>query len=329
VRFIVLVVAACAALPGLASAATITVCSSGCKYTRLQSAINAAQPGDTILLRAGQTFVGNFLLPAKSNSSTAYITIRSDAPDASLPNATTRLVPAGRSGANTSSAALARLVGVGGTAKSLPVVRTAAGAHHYKLMFLDIDGAAQQGYETIVAVGTDKTDTPPHHIVFDRVYVHGHPTKGQKRGIALNGGSTDILNSYIADIKAANADSQAIGGWNGKGPYRIINNYVEGSGENIMFGGSRHPGAIRFWQRPDPRRPRRRAPPVRSRRARTISRSWRSRSHRPRKSTPCHPPRLRRPPRPAIRFSSRGAAAAARSNIASITARPRAASRST
>jgi len=201
-------------------------------------AVNAAQPGDTILLRAGQTFVVNLLLPAKSSSSTAYITIRSDAADTSLPNASTRLVPSGRSGANTSSSLLAHLVGVGGTAKTLPVIRTAPGAHHYKLMFLDIDGAAQEGWETLVALGTDKADTPPHDIVFDRVYVHGHATKGQKRGIALNSSSTDILNSYIADIKAANADSQAIGGWNGKGPFRIVNNYVEGAGENIMFGGA-------------------------------------------------------------------------------------------
>jgi hypothetical protein len=238
VRFVVAITTAIAAVPALATAATITVCSSGCAYSSVQLAVNAAQPGDTVLLRAGQTFVVNLLLPAKSSSSTAYVTIRSDTADTSLPNATTRLVPSGRSGANTSSSLLAHLVGVGGTAKTLPVVRTAPGAHHYKLMFLDIDGKAQEGYETLVAIGTDKADTPPHHIVFDRVYVHGHPTKGQKRGIALNGGSTSILNSYIADVKAANADSQAIGGWNGKGPYQIINNYVEGSGENIMFGGA-------------------------------------------------------------------------------------------
>ena len=87
-------------------------------------------------------------------------------------------------------------------------------------------------------MGTDKADTPPHDIVFDRVYVHGHATKGQKRGIALNGGSTDVLNSYIADIKSASYESQALAGWNGAGPYRIVNNYIEAAGENVMFGGS-------------------------------------------------------------------------------------------
>ncbi|MEO8338043.1 MAG: hypothetical protein ABI664_23920, partial [bacterium] len=31
---------------------------------------------------------------------------------------------------------------------------------------------------------------------------------------------------------------QAIAGWNGPGPFKIVNNYLEGSGENIMFGGA-------------------------------------------------------------------------------------------
>jgi hypothetical protein len=226
------------ACPFGASAATLRVCKSGCTYTTLQPAIDAAQPGDTILLRAGETFVGNYTLRDKG-SSTSFITIRSDAADSALPAAGVRLVPEGRSGANTARSALARLVGAGGAAKSTPVIRTAAGAHHYVIEFLDIDGAAQVGYETLIALGIDKTDPdPPHHIVFDRDYIHGHPTKGQKRGIALNARNIDVLNSYIADMKAVNTDGQAISGWNGTGPFRIINNYIEAAGENVMFGGS-------------------------------------------------------------------------------------------
>src|SRR5262249_35166070 len=47
-----------------------------------------------------------------------------------------------------------------------------------------------------------------------------------------------IAGSYIADIKSTGQDSQAIGGWNGPGPYVITNNYLEASGENVMFGGA-------------------------------------------------------------------------------------------
>ena len=78
----------------------------------------------------------------------------------------------------------------------------------------------------------------PHDLILDRVYVHGDPLVGQKRGIALNSGATHIINSYISDIKAVGQDSQAICGWNGTGPYLIENNHLEGAGENVMFGGS-------------------------------------------------------------------------------------------
>jgi hypothetical protein len=27
-------------------------------------------------------------------------------------------------------------------------------------------------------------------------------------------------------------------GWNGPGPFHIVNNYIEGGGQNIMFGGA-------------------------------------------------------------------------------------------
>src|SRR5689334_24922652 len=86
--------------PQRASAATLTVCASGCAYSDFQQALNASQPGDTILLRAGETFVGNFVLPAKSGSNTTEILIRSDALDSALPADGVRLVPPGYTGAN-------------------------------------------------------------------------------------------------------------------------------------------------------------------------------------------------------------------------------------
>ena len=61
---------------------------------------------------------------------------------------------------------------------------------------------------------------------------------GQKRGIALNAAAVTIRDSYIADCKGVGQDTQAIGGWNGPGPYTIENNYLEAAGENVMFGGA-------------------------------------------------------------------------------------------
>ena len=73
---------------GLANASTLTVNAGG----DLQAALNAAQPGDTILLQAGATFTGNFVLPVKNGASD--ITIRSSAADSSLPAAGVRMTPA-------------------------------------------------------------------------------------------------------------------------------------------------------------------------------------------------------------------------------------------
>lgn len=231
-------VLACVLFPSSGNlwAATLRVCSSGCQFSGLQAAIDAAAPGDSILLAAGQTFVGPFILRAKPGAS--WITIRSDAPDSSLPAEGVRLIPSGKAGANTSRSLLPRLIGQSGALKTTPVVRTEPGAHHYALKFLEIDGSANLGFETLIAIGENTTAAGSYDIVLDRVYAHGHPWKGQKRGIALNSIRTDVLNSYISDIKAVNADSQAIAGFNGAGPFRIINNYLEGSGENIMFGGA-------------------------------------------------------------------------------------------
>ena len=44
---------------------TITVCQSGCTHSDFQKALNAAVPGNRIVLTAGETFVGNFRLPPK------------------------------------------------------------------------------------------------------------------------------------------------------------------------------------------------------------------------------------------------------------------------
>lgn len=219
-----------------ARAATLTVCASGCAYSDIQPAIDAAQYGDTILLRAGQTFVGHYKLRAKTG--TGWITIRSDASDAQLPPAGTRLIPADRPGGNTPTSLLPRILGQGGQLKTTPVLRTEPGAHGYRIQYVEFDGAAHLGYETLIMLGDDTSAATAYDLALEHVYIHGHKYKGQKRAISLNSGRTSITDSYITDIKAVDTDSQAIAGYNGTGPYTITNNHLEAAGENMMFGGA-------------------------------------------------------------------------------------------
>lgn len=195
----------------------------------LQAAIDAARPGDTIALAPGVTYVGNFVLPAKGGA--GYITIRSATPDALLPGANARIDPR-------HAPLLAKLR----SPNNASALTTAAGAHHYRLLFLEFM-ANVGGHGDIIKLGDGSSSqkslaTVPYELIVDRVYIHGDPSAGQKRGISLNSASTRIVNSYISDIKAVGQDSQAICGWNGPGPYLIANNYLEGAGENVMFGGS-------------------------------------------------------------------------------------------
>src|SRR4029077_11395281 len=91
-------------------------------------------------------------------------------------------------------------------------------------------GIADGGQSTLSSV--------PHHLIVDRSYVHGDPGYGARRGIALNSGDAEVIDSWISDIKQVQTDTQAIAGWNGPGPYLIQNNYIEAGAENIMFGGA-------------------------------------------------------------------------------------------
>jgi hypothetical protein len=193
----------------------------------LQAALDAARPGDTILLEAGATYTGNFRLPV--HGGTTPVTVRSAAPDAMLPPAGTRMTPQ-------YEAQLPKLK----SPNTRPAIVTAPGAAYWRLMLLEFQ-STDRGYYDIIALGDGAQSTiaaVPHHLVLDRLYIHGDPIHGQKRGIGLNSASTEIRNSYIVDIKAVGQDSQAIAGWNGPGPYVIENNYLEAAGEVFLLGGS-------------------------------------------------------------------------------------------
>jgi hypothetical protein len=69
-------------------------------------------------------------------------------------------------------------------------------------------------------------------------YVHGQPTLNIKRGLALNGATESIVDSYLAEFHYVGIDSNAIVGWDGTGPIYVNNNFLEGATENFLLGGA-------------------------------------------------------------------------------------------
>src|SRR2546427_3740573 len=193
----------------------------------LQAALDQAQPGDTIRLAAGTTYTGWFTLPAKTGA--GDILIRTSAPDSALAPAGTPLDPS-------SFPPLARLNAAAGGS----VFTADPGAHNYRFLGLEIAPTSGTFLYNVVTLGAAETsvDQQPHHITFERCYIHGDPVVGSRRGIAMSGVNIAVYDSVLTDFKEVGADSQALAGWNGAGPFAIVNNELEGAGENLIFGGA-------------------------------------------------------------------------------------------
>ncbi len=192
----------------------------------LQAALAAATCGDTIRLAAGGVFTGNFLLPDKVCA--GWVVIRTSSSDSQLPPSQ-RVTPA-------DAPRMARIA----TPNDTPAIQASTSAHHYRLVGLEITASSNHTY-SLVDLGSDVDArwALPHHIVIDRCYLHGNEQSAVRRAVALNGADLAVVDSYISEIHEEEADSQAIVGWNGPGPFTIVNNHLEAAGENVMFGGAR------------------------------------------------------------------------------------------
>lgn len=197
----------------------------------LQAAINSAQCGAVIEVDAGAVYDANITLPKKD--CTEFITIQSSRAG-ELPQGQ-RIDP------TVHGSLLAKLQSV---VNAEPVIQTAAGAHHYKFIGVEIS-TRDEGvfvYDLVrFGGGRQEQATPesvPHHLVIDRSYIHGTRDQHTQRAVTLNCADCQVVNSYISNIKAPGMDTQAVCGWNGTLRAQVMNSYLEAAGENVMFGGA-------------------------------------------------------------------------------------------
>ena len=200
-----------------------------------QRALDCADLGQTITLSPFSIYIGPFTL-RKIDRGSGTITIRTSRTDVFPDSSSVRVDPV------SSGSALAVLRAASGTG---PVLKTDPGAHHYT--FIGVAFKTDHWVAPLVQLGsfTQTAAELPHHITFDRTYFAGDEATGTKRGLEANAGrgtsaadpEVIVKNSYFEDFKDPINDAQAIGVWNGYGPFLIENNYLEASGENVMFGG--------------------------------------------------------------------------------------------
>jgi hypothetical protein len=219
----------------------------------LERELNGASCGDVIELEAGGSFQGPVRLPAKQCDDAHWIVIRTSAPDSDLPPEGTRISPCyagvpslpGRPNFRCSSPknVLAKIFSAAKGGRG-PLEFT-NGANHYRFIGLEITRENPgNAFQNLIS---PEKNAAADHIVLDRVWVHGTAQDETTRGIFLSGTRfMAVVDSYFSDFHCTSktgtcVDAQAIAGGAGDlpmGMFKIVNNYLEASGENVMFGGA-------------------------------------------------------------------------------------------
>jgi hypothetical protein len=193
----------------------------------LQVALDRAVPGDQVVLEAGATFTGNFVLAKKTG--TGPIVVRSSEVGA---------LPEGVRVGPSDAPRMARIV----SPSFDGAINAAPGAHQWRLIGVELTVSPAVGENTAVVRlggGSETTRSQlPREIVIDRCWIHGNSTQNDRRGVALNGVAEAVIDSTVSEFHEVGRDAQAIAGWNGTGPFKIVNNELDASGENVMFGGA-------------------------------------------------------------------------------------------
>ena len=247
-------------LPAAVEAQTVRkVCASGTSgagddtYTlaQLQTALNDAVGGDTVLTQRGYEFVGSFSLPRHTGAS--YATFRTGVEsDCSVTSVS--VFPAANLRMTATRAASANLSTLRCNSNNCAALKTSdpsggTAPEYWRVEWLKLASNTSTdmvGSGSMLTCGSDSGSVVtsysevPQNFVFSQLYLVGDAITGQFRGISLHCNNTTIQDSTVEHIKSM-TEGQAL--WmnsferTGTGVV-ITNNVFSGGTEVVMAGGS-------------------------------------------------------------------------------------------
>jgi hypothetical protein len=215
----------------------------------LQAALNNARCGDKIELQAGATFTGRFTLPAKGCDINHWIIVRTSAPDSALPAEGRRVTPCYAGVSSLKGRPQYPCTNPHNVLAKVQMAsfgdgpfRFATGANFYRFIGLEITRPVGTSGKARLVTGKGTTN----HFILDRSWLHGAPQDETSVGVSLNGmTNAAVIDSYFSDfhciaVTGTCTDAHDIGGGTSNtqdGPFKIQNNFLEASGQSILFGG--------------------------------------------------------------------------------------------
>ncbi len=228
-------------------------------FPSLQAAVSAAQCGDWIQLAPGASYLGSLVVPGLAcpannpvlvENQGIYAVCAAGSPAPCSPATTGQ--PVMPQWTNMSAQYAQQLAGSAwvptlesATNSSPFFISDNASGWYFSGLEITLAPSAVNIYP-IVAMGENTTTVAalPQNITFDRVLVHPAPCTDDSmsakcnyvaRGVDLNAVNGTFMFGAVWGIVNAGQDAQAIVILNSTGPGLVLGNYLEATGENLMF----------------------------------------------------------------------------------------------
>ena len=204
----------------------------------LQSALNAAQPGDWVVLSSGVVYPGKLVLPPKSGSNHNPIYVVNSAIYSG-----TFAYPVGTRATSSVGQAIIRDPTGLDTVPLLQTSGTQSSGWRFSGITFDYPtvGSVTQ-YSTFILLGDPAEPVLanyPSNFVFDRCRVLGQPLLSMRSGIWINASNVMVSDSQFLDQGAIvpTSDSQGVRIWHASQNVLITNNEIAGATESAVVGG--------------------------------------------------------------------------------------------